>query len=211
MSRHESNAVIAVASHRSLAAALGMRPHALVSLALICLLTGGFLFGHAGWLQAKAWLAQYLIEDAWSRTLAGERKVQPWPWADTWPVARLTTPDGNRLYVLEGLTGHALAFGPARLSTSRTAGQAGSMVIAGHKDSHFRFLQHLERDQVLQVQTRDGRQYHYRVTNLRVADSRTQRIPMHSRRDELILITCYPFGPGRHDSPLRHVVTAVRT
>ena len=43
-------------------------------------------------INAKAARVQVLLEDAWERTRKGEAKVRPWPWADTWPVARLRVP-----------------------------------------------------------------------------------------------------------------------
>ena len=48
--------------------------------------------GQGTYIQAKAWLAQVLIKQAWARTLEGEAQAKPWPWADTWPVARITVP-----------------------------------------------------------------------------------------------------------------------
>ena len=67
-------------------------------------------FGHAGYIHAKAWLAQALIAQAWTRTLAGEERAKPWPWADTWPVARLRAPEQDvDLYVLAGADGRTIA------------------------------------------------------------------------------------------------------
>lgn len=175
-----------------------------------CLAAGLALSANAGWMQAKAWLAQHLIAAAWTQTLGGERGVGPWPWADTWPVAKLTTPKGDNLYVLEGLTGHALAFGPGFMSASHMAGEPGTMVVAGHKDSHFRFLEHLQTGDVIGIQTQDGEQLRYRVAGFRIADSREQRIAIDHQHDELMLVTCYPFGASHYGSPWRYVVTAER-
>ncbi|WP_231882596.1 hypothetical protein, partial [Oleiphilus sp. HI0061] len=55
-------------------------------------LTAIVQLGGGAKIAAKAWLSQYLIEQAWSRTLLGEERVRPWPWADTWPVAELSVP-----------------------------------------------------------------------------------------------------------------------
>ena len=88
------------ALERSPRAGLGRGKRLLVAL-LIAL--GGWQFGHGAWIQAKAWLAQVLIAQAWQRVLAGEVHAKPWPWADTWPVARLSVPSlGIERYVLEG-------------------------------------------------------------------------------------------------------------
>ena len=39
--------------------------------------TSLLFFGQAGWIYAKAWLAQFLMESAWARTLEGEERVKP--------------------------------------------------------------------------------------------------------------------------------------
>ena len=77
----------------------------------------------------KAELAQYLLlEKAWTRTLQGENQVKPWPWADTWPVARLQLPKyGIDLIVLSGASGRTLAFGPGHVSTSAQPGTKGDI------------------------------------------------------------------------------------
>ncbi|WP_347814587.1 hypothetical protein [Pseudoalteromonas sp. APM04] len=43
------------------------------------LIAGLSLFGHGLYMQAKAWLAQVLIEHAWQQALAEPgKKVKPW-------------------------------------------------------------------------------------------------------------------------------------
>ena len=76
-------------------------------------LCGVWQLGLGAWIHAKAMLAQSLLETAWSETLRTGKEVKPWPWADTWPVARLTVPRlGIRRIVLAGASGSSLAFGP---------------------------------------------------------------------------------------------------
>jgi len=48
--------------------------------------------GQGAYIYAKAEVAQVLLRRAWDKTLAGERQVRLWAWADTWPVARLRLP-----------------------------------------------------------------------------------------------------------------------
>jgi sortase A len=106
---------------------------------------GIWLLGHGLWIYAKAELAQHLLQRAWARTLAGERAVKPWPWADTWPVARIRLPaHGIDLIVLDGVSGRTLAFGPGHMPGTPLPGRAGVTVIAGHRDTHFRFLRDVQ-------------------------------------------------------------------
>jgi sortase A len=115
----------------------------------LCAALGLLLPG--AWILAKAELAQVLISRAWRAA----DKARPWPWADTWPILRLQAPRlGVDLYVLEGGQGHALAFGPGRMRQPGGAGAA--ILIAGHRDTHFRFLQALHSGDVLLLQDKQG-------------------------------------------------------
>lgn len=53
-------------------------------------LIGATLLGKGLYMQAKAHFAQYLIEQAWTKTLADGQSHKPWSWADTYPVAKLS-------------------------------------------------------------------------------------------------------------------------
>ncbi|MGJ3255731.1 MAG: class GN sortase [Alcanivorax sp.] len=164
------------------------------------------LAGWASWLDGKAWLAQHLIAHAWHTTLDQGAPQRPWPWADTWPVAQLTTPDGQTLYVLESTSGEALAFGPGRLAGGIGSDQA--LTLAGHRDTHFAFLETLNSGDPLIVEFTDGSQQHFQVTAQQVIDSQKQPLHIPGDTQELLLITCYPFDAITPGGPLRYVVTA---
>ena len=62
--------------------------------------------GSAALIHAKALLAPMLIERAWEKSLAEHATIKPWPWADTWPVAKLEVPSMDiTQYVLDGANG----------------------------------------------------------------------------------------------------------
>jgi sortase A len=116
-------------------------PSSLATLVACLFAVGLWQVGEGSWIYAKARLAQLLLERAWTRTLAGETQVRPWPWADTWPVARLTVPAKSiDLVVLNGAYGRTLAFGPGYAESSAWPGSAGTTIVTGHRDTHFRFL-----------------------------------------------------------------------
>jgi sortase A len=172
-------------------------------------ITSLFFFGQAGWIYAKAGLAQVLMEGAWARTLAGEQRVKPWSWADTWPVARLTVPrlDKERL-ILEGASGRTLAFAPGHLTGSAPPGTKGNTVVAGHRDTHFAFLQDLEEGDLLVVGTPDGREHRYWVESLGIVHEGQTEVLEPSGKASLTLVTCYPFDAVVPGGPLRFVVRA---
>lgn len=182
----------------------------LVRLVVSCLLCLGFWqLGQGAYLPAKAWLAQELMQRAWRKAeLEGER-ARPWPWADTWPVARLSARNGDiDLIVLEGGSGRTLAFAPGHLGASVLPGEAGNSIIAGHRDTHFQFLQFLSQGDVLRVEMPDGRHHSYRVSAMDVVDSRRGSILLDTDAAMLSLVTCYPFGAVSPGGPMRYVVSA---
>jgi sortase A len=186
-----------------------MTRFAALGLAGLLVALGGWQVGAAGWIHAKAWLAQALLETAWQRTLATGAPAKPWPWADTWPVARLAAPaHGAELIVLAGGNGRTLAFAPGHLDGSPLPGRPGTSVIGGHRDTHFRFLERVRRGDELVVDD-DAGVHRFRVTETRIVDSRTARIEPAGTRPALALVTCYPFDAIVPGGPLRYVVLAI--
>ena len=160
------------------------------------------------WIPVKAELAQHLLERAWLRTLAGEPDAEPWPWADTRPIAILEVPRlGLREIVLEGSSGRNLAFGPTLVNTGRLE-QSSDRVLSGHRDTHFSFLKELKTGDLLRLrsvsETRD-----YRVSWQQAVDSRQQQLVIDNSVERLTLLTCYPFERAMPGGPLRWVVTAL--
>lgn len=175
----------------------------------LCLVAGGALLVDGSWIYAKAQLAQELIEQAWDETLETGAAIKPWPWADTWPVARLQAEEHDvDLYILQGTHGSSLAFGPGYLIGTATPGNEGSTVIAGHRDTHFQFLKELEQGDQLKLTNTEGEQQNYLVNALYVVDSSKRELITSKSQDELILVTCYPFNALDPGGPLRYVVHA---
>jgi len=181
-------------------------------LLVACLLCFGFWqLGQGAYIPAKAWLAQALMQRAWLRTGNGEPRATPWAWADTWPVARLTARSGEvDLIVLAGGSGRTLAFGPGHLSASAMPGEPGNTVIAGHRDTHFRFLKDLQPGELLKLESSKGAHYLYKVVDVDIFDSRKGSLLLDTDAAMLSLVTCYPFDARAAGGPLRYVVTARR-
>lgn len=166
----------------------------------------------AAWIHAKAHVAQWLIATAWENSLNLKQPIKPWRWADTWPVARLQwlPKDSNRaakdLYVLQGVHGEALAFGPGLMDYAKQVGQ-GTAVLAGHRDTHFRFLQDVQPQDRLRIQSADGIWREYSVETTEVRHIHQDPLKADSQ-DQLVLITCYPFEALNPGGPLRYLVSA---
>jgi sortase A len=175
-----------------------------------CVLCLGFWqLGQGAYIPAKAWVAQELMQRAWRKAQDGDAGVPPWPWADTWPVARLSAKGGDiELIVLEGGSGRTLAFGPGHLSVSALPGEPGNSIIAGHRDTHFQFLQFMRRGESIMIEMANGKNHLYQVTDIDVVDSRRGSILIDTDAPMLSLVTCYPFDAPRAGGPMRYVVTA---
>lgn len=160
------------------------------------------------WIHAKAVLAQWLIQGAWSESQ--EHPAKPWPWADTWPEARLSVERlGVDLIALRGIEGNSLAFGPGIIPIEREYGETGAKIIAGHNDTHFRFLQNLASNDRVILQNRGEVPTEYQVTSTRIVDSTKENVSL-SAGEDLLLITCYPFNSATLRGPMRYVVSARR-
>jgi sortase A len=171
---------------------------------------GTWHLGHGLWIPVKARLAQYLLHRAWALTLAGHARVKPWPWADTWPVARLHVPaHGVDLIVLDGVSGRTLAFGPGHAPASALPGAPGTAIVTGHRDTHFRFLRKVEPGEEIVVEVPGRPPSRFRVMETAVIDSRTAVITDAAPSAALVLLTCYPFDAVVPGGPLRYAVTAV--
>lgn len=176
---------------------------------LLLAAVGVWQIGAALFIPAKALVAQVLLHRAWETTLAGGKQVKPWPWADTWPVARLRLPDQRTgLIVLAGANGQALAFGPGHVSGTAPPGQSGLSMIGGHRDTHLKGLAKLKAGSRVEIQRPDGATRMYRVDAITIADARQPwAAPVDA--DMLVLVTCYPFDALIPGGPLRYLVHAV--
>lgn len=189
-----------------MASALSLN-RALLGLAALSLALGLWQLGGAAAIHGKAWLAQRLLERAWSATLAGGQAIKPWPWADTWPVARLSVPGaGVDLYVLAGASARSLAFGPAVVAGTEGLGHR---ILGGHRDTHFAFLRDLPAGTRLELQDSSGTWQAYRVSGRQVIDARQPVLATAAEEVELLtLVTCWPFDTLEPGGPLRYAVTA---
>jgi sortase A len=108
--------------------------------------------------------------------------------------------------VLHGSDSKTLRHAPGHLENTALPGEAGNVVIAGHRDSFFRGLGEVIVGDDIFIDTTD-RHLHYRVTATRVVNAHDVSVLARTDDAILTLITCYPFwvlGPA----PDRFVVRA---
>jgi sortase A len=166
------------------------------------------VFAQGAWIQGKATLAQYLLEDAFAESIDTGKRVKPWSWADTWPVAKIEIPRiGKSAIALAGSSGQALAFGPGHLDRSADPGEPGTAVYAAHRDTHFAFLSAVKPGDAIEVTRADGRTFTYETTGSEIVRWDNSGISADARGTQLALVTCWPLD-GKTRGPLRYVVHA---
>jgi sortase A len=178
-------------------------------LALFLLLAGLGLSGKAVYINVKADLAKFLLHISWQETMEKGDRVKPWPWADTWPVARMIIPAHDiDLVVLEGVSGDVLAFGPGHMTLSSLPGQPGNAIISGHRDTSFRFLERIRIGDRIIMQTKVGGMVPYTVVATQVVDAAVLDMTVEADVPLLTLVTCYPFDALLPGGPERYLVFA---
>ena len=177
----------------------------------------------AGWIQGKAIIAQQLLNHSWNKTLidhgktnsqkakAADQKAithKPWPWADTWPIAKMIVPRHNiEQIILAGDSGSTLAFAPGHSFASEEPNTIGLTMISAHRDTHFSFLENIKAGDEIYLQTAD-KLILYRVNDIKIVDSKTFTLQQIKDDKTLVLVTCFPFDAILSGSSLRYLVYA---
>jgi sortase A len=113
-----------------------------------------------------------------------------------------------RVAILEGTTAHTLRLGVGHIEGTAFPGTAGSIGIAGHRDTYFRSLKDIRKNDDILIQTAAGIST-YEVDWIRITDSADTGILAPTASSGLTLVTCYPFH-YIGAAPERYVVHAHR-
>ncbi|HVN07002.1 MAG TPA: class D sortase [Bryobacteraceae bacterium] len=116
-------------------------------------------------------------------------------------IGRLIIPQVDlRAAVREGAGADTLAVALGHIPGTALPGQAGNVGVAGHRDTLFRCLRHIHKNDTVEFQTPAG-DYTYAVEETHVVSPRDVGVLEASRQPELTLVTCFPFyyvGPAPH-------------
>lgn len=99
----------------------------------------------------------------------------------------------RRIAVLEGTERPQLKKGAGHYGGSPAIGAKGNSVLAGHRDTVFSGLGDLVKDDLIEVETAEGK-FIYAVTGNAIVDGDARRAIRQSTEPSLTLITCYPFS-----------------
>ena len=94
--------------------------------------------------------------------------------------------------VIEGDDSKTLRRAVGHIIGSPLPGQVGNVALTGHRDTFFRPLRDIRRDDTIVVTTLQG-EYRYRVVSTKVVGPNDVAVLNPSFKEVLTLVTCYPF------------------
>jgi sortase A len=115
---------------------------------------------------------------------------------------------GLAAMVMEGIDGRTLRHAVGHIPGTPLPGQQGNVAIAGHRDTFFRGLRNIRKDDEITLTTLNGT-YRYRVDSTQVVAPEHTEVLDDSGEAILTLVTCYPFY-FVGSAPKRFVVRAHR-
>jgi sortase A len=124
-------------------------------------------------------------------------------------IGRMEIPRlGLSVVVIEGTSETTLRRAAGHIAGTALPGQPGNVGISGHRDTFFRPLRNIRRDDIITLTTLLG-EYRYRVISTRIVPPTNVAVLDPDGTELLTLVTCYPFyfvGPA----PSRFIVRAER-
>jgi len=116
---------------------------------------------------------------------------------------------GLEVMILEGIEDETLRRAVGHIPGTSLPGQEGNVAIAGHRDTFFRGLRNIQKDDEITLTTLNG-SYRYRVDSFRVVEPEDIEVLDDSDDAVLTLVTCYPFY-FVGSAPQRFIVRAHRS
>ena len=164
----------------------------LAAMGLLALSYSAFEFGRARRFQATE--VRNFAEPRPPETASAkpEFTLDPPPVAGS-PVAVLSIPRLEMsAVVVEGAENQELNIGPGHVRGTPMPGRGGNFAVAGHRDTFFRPLRQIRRDDTIIMKTRD-REFHYRVVSTEIVKPSDIHVLYPKGHETLTLVTCYPF------------------
>ena len=153
------------------------------------------LLANCGYVLLDAWIFQAREQRRLDRLVNNQQAPgvtsRPVPAAGL--VGRIEIPRLDlSVMVAEGVEPTTLRRAAGHIPGTALPGQPGNVGIAGHRDTLFRPLRNIRRDDLITLITPQG-EYRYRVVSTRIVNPRDIAVLAPSRNEVLTLVTCYPF------------------
>lgn len=188
----------------------------LFAVGIACLVVYAGACTHSAYYQAEDTrafeeaLARVIHSEAHDQSEWSEARVRHYQEATAVEVSalgRLDIPEaGVSVMVLPGTDDMTLNRAVGHIEGTALPGEDGNVGIAGHRDSFFRGLRHIEAGDDLKLTTLDGIAF-YQVAETTIVDPTDVEVLDPTDEPTITLVTCYPFY-FVGDAPRRFIVTA---
>jgi sortase A len=159
------------------------------------LFAGGIaMLGYCAWVLLDLRMFQHREEQHLETLIAAKTPVRPVSSirADGLigriEIARL----GISVMVVEGTGKRSLRRAAGHIPGTALPGQRGNVGISAHRDTFFRPLRNIQRDDIVSLTAPDG-EYRYRVVSTKVVLPSDVAVLNTDGNEILTLVTCYPF------------------
>jgi sortase A len=171
------------------------------------------LLGYVGFVQLDGWMYQRRevkrLEQVLANVTVPHAGVPRPPLMANGAIGKLEVPRlGVSVMVAEGVDPAALGRAAGHIPGTALPGQPGNSATSAHRDTFFRPLRNVRRDDEISVTTPGGA-YSYRVVSTRIVDPSNVSVLDASATEVLTLVTCYPFYYSGA-APQRFIVRAER-
>jgi sortase A len=178
------------------------------------LVTGLLAVSYVGWIYAARFFHQADQARRFERAVAHSTSPLSKAVRTTKPpvgslIGKILIPRlGISTIVDEGVDSETLNLSVGHIPATALPGQPGNVGIAGHRDTFFRHLRNIQRDDIITLTTLRG-DYRYRVVSTKIVSPNDVAILDSDGTEILTLITCYPFY-FVGSAPRRFIVRAER-
>ncbi|MDE2648777.1 MAG: sortase [Paracoccaceae bacterium] len=160
-----------------------------------CLVFGGVLgIAKASLMPIKAFIGQHYLEVAWQESLSTNKLSKPWRSADFYMIGELKVPRLNiSRVILNSVSGEAMAWGIGRVNNIKSKSSSGPVILAGHRDSHMKFMYELNVGEKIELIMSDGLIKTYVISKTGITNQPELEISESiNKKNSLILTTCWP-------------------
>ena len=187
------------------------RKQLLVILSAILAIAGIIFLFLAFKIEIKARVAQYLLNNAWNKTIETGDEYEPWPGFDGYPILKLNIPKFKlQQIVLNNTSGQSLAFGPSFHPETYLPKENKITAISSHRDSHGYYIRDLKINDFVILEDKEDNKFTYKVKNFKIINVEDKDLQFNKKNSQLLLITCYPFDAVISGTNLRYIVFSER-
>ena len=186
--------------------------HTLLASGLLIMIYCAFVF-------LDSWAFQKQESREFDNLLAQQRELAPDPAQPEVPalpnpvahglIGRMEIPRlGLSAIVFEGTSRSTLRRAVGHIAETALPGQPGNVGISGHRDTFFRPLRNIKKDDIITLTTLSG-EFRYRVVSTKIVPPSDVAVLDSGKEEVLTLVTCYPFY-FLGNAPDRFIVRAER-